>query len=375
MKRILVTLGTRPEVIKMAPIVFALRKVEGFEVITCATAQHRELLDQVLDFFRIKPDFDLNLMKANQDLGELTSRCLIEMEKVLRSTSPCLTLVQGDTTSALAAALSSYYRKVPVGHVEAGLRTYDKYSPYPEEMNRRMISCLSDYHFAPTPLSREQLHRENTPRSSVYMVGNTVVDALLWALKHCSPNPHLASLIGEKKVILLTLHRRESFGAPLQGVMAAVRRFVEARKDCHVIYPVHPNPNVKAMAQQELGSTENVSLVPPLPYGELCWLMQKSIFMVTDSGGIQEEAPTLGKPILVVREKTERPEAVEAGCAQLVGYDPETIVSKMNELADPKSKLFRSMSTAKSPYGDGTSAEKISEILATAILGSQRNAA
>lgn len=363
MKTALVVFGTRPEAIKMAPIIRELKASHGFQVITCATGQHRAMLDQVLDLFEIKPDIDLKLMQPNQDLFDVTINCLSKMKEVLKSVHPDLVLVQGDTTTSFTAGLSAYYAKIPLGHVEAGLRTYDKSAPFPEEVNRASLSPMVDFHFAPTREAAQNLLNENVPQERIYVTGNTSIDALVWAAASAKVSLSLAALYAGKKPVLMTAHRRENFGEPLRNIFSAVAEFLECNPGYHVLYPVHPNPNVKAVAEKMLGGIPNISLIEPLGYQDLVAVMKESRFVITDSGGLQEEAPALGKPVLVLRETTERPEAVHAGCAMLVGSDKNFIVEKMSELTNENGSLYRSMAKSANPYGVGTAAKKIIKIL------------
>jgi UDP-N-acetylglucosamine 2-epimerase (non-hydrolysing) len=363
MKKVLVVFGTRPEVIKMAPVVRAIEASSRLTAVTCTTAQHRDLLDQVLQFFDLKPDYDLNLMKPNQDLTDITVNCLGALREIYQSVKPDVVLVQGDTTTTMAAALAAFYARTKVGHVEAGLRTRQKYAPFPEEMNRQIVTPLADFHFAPTPQAIENLRAESTPRDSLYLTGNTSIDALLWAKDHVGDLEPLIRRYQGKKLILMTAHRRENFGAPFREIFFAVKEFMQENPDFHIVYPVHPNPNVKNLANDILFGLPNVSLVPPVSYPELIGLMKDCHLVLTDSGGLQEEAPTLGKPVLVLRETTERPEAVEAGCARLVGHDREKILSHLEQLKSTSSPLYLSMAQAQNPFGDGTASKKIVEVL------------
>lgn len=365
MIKVLNVFGTRPEAIKMAPVVLELaRRAKTFESRICVTAQHREMLDQVLQVFRIKPDYDLNLMRANQTLTNVTSSVLNGMPPVLADYRPDWILVQGDTTTAMAAALAAYYAKVKVGHVEAGLRTYDKYAPFPEEMNRRIAGNIADLHFAPTAAARENLIREGVPSSRVHITGNTVIDALQFA----ASLPHTAGEAYEdvdwsKKVVLVTAHRRENFGQPMLDIMEAIRCVAERfERECHIIYPVHPNPNVRSVAHEKLGKSPNVKLLEPLDYHPLVQILKRCHCVCTDSGGLQEEAPGLGKPVLVLRNVTERPEGVEAGCVKLVGTDKTRIERELARLLTD-ADAYREMATARNPYGDGTAARRIAALL------------
>ena len=362
MKKALIIFGTRPEAIKMAPVIHAAEN-SGIEAITCATAQHREMLDQVNEFFGITPDYDLNLMQPKQDLFDVTVYCLSRIRQVLQKVKPDVVLVQGDTTTTFAAALGAFYERIPVGHIEAGLRTGDISSPFPEEGNRRMVSPLASYHFAPTEQAMENLMAENVPSERIFLTGNTSIDALSWGSEQSLVYPELGKLYGKKPMVLMTAHRRENFGEPIRNIMAAVRRFFMKRSDLHLIYPVHPNPNVKSVAEEMLGDIPNVSLISPVDYSELIFLLRSCQFVLTDSGGLQEEAPTLGKPVLVLRETTERPEAVLSGCAELVGHDSDKIIRGLETLSDMSSAKYQSMSQAVNPFGDGTAAKQIIRIL------------
>lgn len=358
-KRVLIVFGTRPEAIKMAPVVQAVAASAKLTAIPCATAQHRAMLDQVLEFFEIRPDYDLNLMQANQDLFHITTGCLGGMKGVYEKAKPDVVLVQGDTTTTMASALAAFYARIPIGHVEAGLRTWQKYAPYPEEMNRRLVTPLADFHFAPTEDAVKNLRAEGIPPEIIFNTGNTSIDALLWATRRELHAEKLAALYRGRKLVLMTAHRRENFGEPLKAIFAAVREFARRHPDYHVVYPVHPNPNVKGPAEATLSGIPNVSLIPPVSYNELVHLMRECVLVLTDSGGLQEEAPTLGKPVLVLRETTERPEAVRAGCAKLVGHDGALILSQLEALTAPQSVEYEAMARAQNPFGDGTAAQQI----------------
>jgi UDP-N-acetylglucosamine 2-epimerase (non-hydrolysing) len=357
----MVAFGTRPEAIKLAPVIKELQKSRNLEVVTVATGQHRNLMDQVLDFFSIKPDFDLDIMKPDQDLFYTTNACLTGLNTLLSEIRPSMLIVQGDTTTALASALSGFYYKTPIAHVEAGLRTATKYSPFPEEMNRRLISQLTDLHFAPTEASKNNLLSEGIKADFITVTGNTSIDALLLGCQKELKRPATTDQNRFSKTILLTLHRRENFGAPILNIFSAVRSFAQRHPDYQIIYPVHPNPNVKELAHRSLNGISNIKLLDPVEYSEMLYLLKNSHFILTDSGGIQEEAPTLGKPVLVLRESTERPEAVEAGCAQLVGSHPELIFRMMEALADDNSGLYTNMSQKANPFGDGTASQTIAQ--------------
>lgn len=367
--RVLTVFGTRPEAIKMAPVVKALADHSGFEAKVCVTAQHRQMLDQVLELFDIKPDFDLNLMKPGQDLSDITSNVLLGMREVYRQWLPDVVLVHGDTTTTLAASLSAYYAKLRVGHVEAGLRTHNKYSPWPEEMNRRLTGAITDIHFAPTEKARANLFAEGTAEATIHVTGNTVIDALLDVVNRLRTDTALKSrfeaqfdyLDPAKRLILVTGHRRENFGQGFENICQALAQLAR-RGDVQILYPMHLNPNVQEPVRRILGNVANVHLIEPQDYLPFVYLMDRSAFLITDSGGVQEEAPSLGKPVLVMRDTTERPEAVEAGTVKLVGTDCATIVSEANRLLDDTA-AFNAMARAHNPYGDGKAASRIRDVL------------
>jgi len=364
-KKVLLSFGTRPEAIKLAPVVRELEKRPGdFEVRVLVTAQHRGMLDQVLDVFDIVPDFDLDIMKREQTLGDVSVRVLAGIESILRKEHPDIVLVQGDTTSAFVSALAAYYQRIAVGHVEAGLRTADKYSPYPEEMNRRLLGVLADIHFAPTKWAKENLRREGVPVSRIKVTGNTVIDALLMTLAAEKPwrLPVLKRLGRESKLVLVTAHRRESFGPGFERICRALATIVERNPGVEIVYPVHLNPNVRKPVRAILGGRERIHLIRPLEYLPFAHLMEKSYLILTDSGGIQEEAPAIGKPVLVMRDKTERPEAVKAGTARLVGTDVDRIVGETERLLQSAS-AYRRMSRATNPFGDGRAAGMVCDAL------------
>jgi UDP-N-acetylglucosamine 2-epimerase len=364
---VLTIFGTRPEAIKLAPVVIELGKYQAeIRSVVCITAQHRDMLDQVLRMFEIEPDLDLNLMTENQTLPDLTSAALLGVTRVLEQVQPDVVLVQGDTTSAMAAGLASFYRKIPVGHVEAGLRTGDRYQPFPEEINRRLLTSIATYHFAPTDLARDALLREGISPDSVLMTGNTVVDALQAIIRRETKLNGLALLGVERRLILMTAHRRENFGTPLENICRAVLRLVERNRDVEVAYPVHRNPNVRATVEHMLSGNERIHLLPPLEYDQFIPLLNRSTLVLTDSGGVQEEGPVLGKPVLVMRDTTERPEGVTAGSNRLVGTDTETIVSAAERLLQDPAE-YESMARASNPYGDGHAAERIVEFLKTRL--------
>jgi UDP-N-acetylglucosamine 2-epimerase (non-hydrolysing) len=365
MKKVLVIFGTRPEAIKMAPVYLALKSDPDFEVKLCVTAQHRQMLDQVLDLFGLKPDFDLNLMKPGQDLSDITSNVLLGLREVYKHWLPDIALVHGDTTTTLGASLASYYAKVKVGHVEAGLRTGNKYSPWPEEMNRKITGALADVHFAPTPVSRQNLIREGVKDEDILVTGNTVIDALLDVVHRVKTDAQLQHQFKQrfgfldttKKLILVTGHRRENFGAGFENICQALAELAK-RPDVQIVYPVHLNPNVQEPVKRILSDLPNVVLLEPQDYLPFVYLMDKSTVIVTDSGGVQEEAPSLGKPVLVMRDTTERPEAVKAGTVKLVGTSQEAIVRETQLLLDDYA-AYESMSRAHNPYGDGKAASRI----------------
>ena len=375
MKKILLVFGTRPEAIKMAPLVKKLQAApEEFQTIVCVTGQHREMLDQVLRLFDIIPDYDLNIMKPNQDLYDITSRILLGMRDVLKEVLPDIVLVHGDTTTSMAAALAAFYQQIPVGHVEAGLRTGNIYSPWPEEMNRLITGRITTYHFSPTPLAKENLLREHVNESQIIVTGNTVIDALQMVVKRLAEDKALANevaakinqmgydvqrLDGNRRMVLITGHRRENFGAGFLNICHAIKHLAEQYKDVDFVYPMHLNPNVRKPVLEILGEgADNVYLIEPLDYLPFVYMMQHSTLILTDSGGVQEEAPGLGKPVLVMRDTTERPEAVEAGTVLLVGTNREKIEQGVSMLLDD-ADCYRRMSEAVNPYGDGNACNRI----------------
>lgn len=380
MKKVVLVFGTRPEAIKLAPVALDLKaRPEEFDVRICVTAQHRRMLDQVLELFAIVPDYDLNVMTEDQDLFQVTATVLCRLKEVLQREAPDLVLVQGDTTTTLMASLAAYYLKIPVGHVEAGLRSRDKYHPFPEEKNRQLTSALADYHFAPTEGARRNLLAEGVPEERVWVTGNTAIDALLWAAaRQRAPERRVALAeyfrerwglaTDEGRFLLATAHRRESFGPPLENICLGLREIAAANPDVRVVYPVHPNPQVRASVCRVLGKPgepllDNVFLTEPLDYASFVYLLSHCYLVLTDSGGIQEEAPSLGKPVLVLRETTERPEGVASGNARLVGTDSERILAETQRLLDDP-KAYQGMASPRNPYGDGHSAQRIAEILA-----------
>jgi UDP-N-acetylglucosamine 2-epimerase (non-hydrolysing) len=362
--KIAIVFGTRPEAIKMAPIVKECEK-RKLDFITIVTAQHREMLDQKLEVFGIVPDYDLDIMQANQDLFYVTSSVINEMKPILMKEQPNVILVQGDTTTTFATSLAAFYLKIPVGHVEAGLRTWNKYNPFPEEINRQLTTRLTDFHFAPTEWSKNNLLNEGVDESKIFITGNTVIDALLMIV---DPNYQFEDkLLNEidyknRKVILLTSHRRENFGEPMRQTFSACRHLVETNPNVELIYPVHPNPNVQKMANEVFKDVSRIHLIEPLDYRPFIQLMNKAYLIMTDSGGVQEEAPSLGKPVLVLRKTTERPEAIEVGIAKLVGTDKDRIIQETQKLLSDKT-AYLDMSTKANPYGDGKAAERIINII------------
>ena len=376
MKRVLFVFGTRPEAIKLAPLIFEVRNRPGLEELICVTGQHREMLDQVLSGFGLEPDWDLNVMRAGQGLTALTARLVTGLAPVMEEAKPDVVLVQGDTSTALVGALSAYYGQIPVGHVEAGLRTGHKYSPFPEEVNRKLVGTLADIHFAPTNGARDNLLAEGVPGGRIHVTGNTVVDALLWAVNRLETTPpddpflkeQLAEIPAEvrddhdSKLILVTGHRRESFGSDFEAICTALLRIVERNKDVRLAYPMHLNPNVREPVARILGGVERIHLFEPPPYFGFVQLLSRAHLIITDSGGVQEEAPSLDKPLLVTRRVTERPEGVEAGCARLVGVDTDTIIAATETLLNDPAEYER-MTSAANPYGDGTASAKTADAL------------
>ena len=362
--KVMTVFGTRPEAIKMAPLVLELQKQsQRFEAITTVSAQHREMLDQVLDIFHIKPDYDLNIMHARQTLTDITSNVLINLDKILKEAKPDIVLVHGDTTTTFAASVAAFYNQIPIGHVEAGLRTWEKYSPYPEEMNRQMTDAMTDLYFAPTTQSKANLLKENHKEDNIYITGNTAIDALKQTVDKGYHHDILDKVSPDNKLILLTMHRRENQGGPMRRVFKVIREVVESREDVEVIYPVHLSPAVQEAAKEILGNTERIHLISPLDVVDFHNLAARSYFIMTDSGGVQEEAPSLGKPVLVLRDTTERPEGVEAGTLKLVGTESEKVKQEMEELLDNAAEYQR-MSQAKNPYGDGKASERILDVIA-----------
>jgi UDP-N-acetylglucosamine 2-epimerase (non-hydrolysing) len=361
--KVMTVFGTRPEAIKMAPVVLALQaQPERFESVVCVTAQHRQMLDQVLNLFDIVPDVDLDLMKPNQDLFQITTAVLNGMRTVYEAHQPDVVLVHGDTTTTMAASLAAFYLKIPVGHVEAGLRTYNKYYPFPEEMNRVVTDSVASLYFAPTELSRNNLLKAGAEPASVHQTGNTVVDALFYTLEKSKNQPLPVYLPEDARVILLTAHRRENFGEPMEAICRAVRTIADNHSDVYVVFPVHPNPNVRDVVNRMLGGHDRIHLIEPLDYVPFCKIMARADLILTDSGGVQEEAPSLHKPVLLLRNETERPEAVETGVIRIVGPNESRIVDETSRLlADPDA--YQAMASKANPYGDGHASQRILEVL------------
>lgn len=356
-KRVLSIFGTRPEAIKMAPLVKALEKAEDIESLVCVTAQHREMLDQVLRVFDIHPDYDLDIMKAKQTLTDITVNVLREMERVFDEARPDLVLVHGDTTTAFAGALAAFYRQIPIGHVEAGLRTYDKYSPYPEEMNRQMIDCMCDLCFAPTNVSKSNLLLQNIPEDKIYVTGNTVIDAMSTTVDE-GYSHEVLEWVGEDRMLLVTVHRRENLGEPMRHIFTAIRRVLDDTEGIKAVFPIHYNPAVRAIAGEVFAGCDKLRLIEPLDVFDFHNFQNQSYLILSDSGGIQEEAPSLGKPVLVLRDTTERPEGIEAGTLKLVGTDEEHVYKETMTLLSDEAE-YMSMSRAVNPYGDGHASERI----------------
>ncbi|MFK8045815.1 MAG: non-hydrolyzing UDP-N-acetylglucosamine 2-epimerase [Crocinitomicaceae bacterium] len=379
-RKVLIVFGTRPEAIKMAPLVKSFEKYSlYFNMKVCVTAQHREMLDQVMDIFGISPDFDLNLMKKNQDLYDITSNILLSFKSVLNEFKPNLVLVHGDTTTTFSVTLACYYQKIAVGHVEAGLRTNDIYSPWPEEGNRKLTGALSNFHFCPTPKSKENLLAENIDEQNIIVTGNTVIDALFLVKNRIENDKQLSSSllaelqnmlpnieIDNSKIVLITGHRRENFGDGFISICEAIKELANNFPDVHFVYPVHLNPNVRKPVNDILMGVENIRLIEPLGYLSFIYLMNKSYLILTDSGGIQEEAPSLGKPVLVMRETTERPEALAAGTVELVGTNKELIIEKVSQLLTDR-RHYEKMAQASNPYGDGNACKQIIDFLKNEI--------
>lgn len=362
--KVLFVFGTRPEGIKMAPIIKEIEKRKTIESFVCVTGQHREMLDQVLEIFDIKPDYDLNIFKKGQSLTEVTTKTLLGLEEILDELKPDILLVQGDTTTVFAAAIAAFYKKIKIGHVEAGLRSGNIYSPYPEEANRMLTGIITNYHFAPTENNKNNLLKENYPEENIFITGNTVIDALKYSVKkdYIFEEDILNEIDYNKDVILLTSHRRENWGKPMENIFSAVKKVVEERENVEVIFPIHLNPLVREIANQYFKDLERVHLIEPLSYAPFSNLMSKVKFVVTDSGGVQEEAPSLGKPVLVVRNETERMEGVEAKTAKLIGTEFDAVYENIIKLLDDQ-KTYEEMAKAINPYGDGNAAARIVDIL------------
>ena len=361
--KVMTVFGTRPEAIKMAPLVLELKKHEEIETIVTVTAQHREMLDQVLETFKITPDYDLNIMKARQTLIDVTTRGLEGLDAVMKEARPDIVLVHGDTSTTFVASLAAFYNQIPVGHVEAGLRTGNKYSPYPEEMNRQLTGVMADIHFAPTEQAKENLLRENKQEDAIVVTGNTAIDALKTTVDDSYTHPILEKLVGER-MILLTAHRRENLGEPMRHIFGAIKRLLQDHEDVEVVYPIHLNPVVREIATDVLGGESRVHLIEPLDVFDFHNFAAKSFMIMTDSGGVQEEAPSLGKPVLVLRDTTERPEGISAGTLKLAGTDEEQIDRLARELLTDE-QAYKKMAHASNPYGDGHASERIVKALIT----------
>ena len=361
--KVMTVFGTRPEAIKMAPLVLKLKKDDRFEEITVVSAQHREMLDQVLDIFKIKPDYDFNIMHKNQTLEDITSKVMLDMAKVIKKEQPDIVLVHGDTTTSFAAGLATFYEQTKLGHVEAGLRTWNKYSPFPEEMNRQMTDDLTDLYFAPTELSKQNLIKENHPADNIYVTGNTAIDALEQTVKEDYHHDVLDEINPDSKIVLVTMHRRENQGEPMRRVFKVMKQVVDSHKDVEIIYPVHLSPRVQKVAKEVLSDDPRIHLIKPLDVVDFHNLAKKSYFIMTDSGGVQEEAPSLGKPVLVLRDTTERPEGVAAGTLKLVGTEVDKVRAEMIRLLEDE-KAYTEMANAKNPYGDGKAADRIMDAIA-----------
>lgn len=361
MIKVMTIFGTRPEAIKMAPLVKELKSRKEIECIVCVTAQHRQMLDQVLDTFKIVPDYDLDIMKQGQTLSDITARALKGLEEVIQQVKPDIVLVHGDTTTTFAGALAAYYCQTDVGHVEAGLRTWNKYSPYPEEMNRQMVGVIADMHFAPTDNSKKSLLNEGKKEEDIFVTGNTAIDALSTTVNSEYTND-IFDWIGQDRMILITAHRRENLGEPMRGMFKAIKRIVDEFPDVKAVYPVHLNPKVREVANDVLGSDDRIKLIDPLEVIDFHNFLAKSYMILTDSGGIQEEAPSLGKPVLVLRDTTERPEGIEAGTLKLAGTDEEAIYKLTKELLQNKEE-YNKMSKASNPYGDGKASKRIADAI------------
>ena len=361
MIKVMSVFGTRPEAIKMAPLVKELEKREEIESIVAVTAQHREMLDQVLETFDIKPDFDLNIMKQGQTLADVTTRALQGLESVIKECKPDIVLVHGDTTTTFAGALAAFYNQVAIGHVEAGLRTYDKYSPWPEEMNRQMVDCMTDMYFAPTSLSKENLLKQNIKEDKIYVTGNTAIDAMDTTVDFDYTH-EVIDWVGDSRMILLTAHRRENLGEPMHNMFRAIRKVLDEHPECKAIYPIHMNPAVRKAADEELGGCDRIHIIEPIEVFDCHNFEARCHLCLTDSGGIQEEVPFYGRPVLVMRNTTERPEGVKAGTLRLVGTDEDNIYKSFKLLLEDESE-YNKMSNACNPYGDGYASKRIADVL------------
>ena len=361
MKKIMTVFGTRPEAIKMCPLINEMKKREGLEVVVCVTAQHRQMLDQVLETFGVVPDYDLNIMKDRQTLFDITTNILNNIKTIIEDVHPDVVLVHGDTTTTFVTALACFYLQIPVGHVEAGLRTYDIYSPYPEEFNREAVGIISKYNFAPTPLSRDNLLREGKDPSTIYVTGNTVIDAMQHTVQSDFSHPEL-DWVGDDKLIFITAHRRENLGEPMRQMFRAIRRVLNEHPDCKAVYPIHMNPVVREAAKAELGDCDRIHLIEPIEVFDCHNFEARSFLCLTDSGGIQEECPSYGVPVLVMRDTTERPEGVDAGTLRLVGTNEKLIYDSFTDLLENE-ESYDAMSKACNPYGDGHACERIADIL------------
>lgn len=361
MKKIMLVFGTRPEAIKMCPIVNELGKRQNIKTIVCVTGQHRQMLDQVLEVFHVKPDYDLSIMKKNQTLFDITTNILNRIKSVLEKVKPDVVLVHGDTSTTFVTALACFYMQIPVGHVEAGLRTYNIYSPYPEEFNRQAVSIISQFNFAPTELSRQNLLNESKRPETIFVTGNTAIDALRTTVRADYSNPEITWAM-DSRLILITAHRRENLGEPMKHMFRAIRRVMDENPDVKAIYPIHMNPAVRETANAILGDDDRIHIIEPLNVLDFHNFMERSYLILTDSGGIQEEAPSLGKPVLVMRDTTERPEGIEAGTLKLVGTDEEVIYREFSRLLTDKTE-YEKMSKASNPYGDGHASERIADII------------
>ena len=368
--KILVSFGTRPEGIKLAPVIKCIEKQKSrFDLSICSTGQHKEMLRQVINFFEIKTDFSLNLMTENQTLSSFSSKLINKIDSIFNSISPEIILIQGDTSTAFLTALIAFYKKIKIGHVEAGLRTYDKYNPFPEEINRQLISKVSDFHFAPTKKAQNNLIAEGISTESIFLVGNTIVDAIKWGINKIKmkkdkvmSNEIFQKISNDKKIILVTMHRRESFGEDIKNVCYALKSIASNYKDIQIVYPVHLNPNVRKPVFEILSKEDNIILTDPLDYELFIWLMYNSYFIVTDSGGVQEEAPTLKKPVLVIRKKTERTESIDLCLSKIIGTKKESIINNISKLIKNKN-IYDKMIASSNPYGDGKASDKIVDII------------